>query len=133
MRDAAHLDSGALRVALEAAETLLTFRDLTPPGGLLVVVLSAFRDDLREALDMEALRPAERGDQYRAFDELRSVELSTMAGAVMILRQQRFTRLMDDPELPQMLEDLEDDLRAHTRKLAVARAAAEAPQDAGAS
>jgi transcriptional regulator with XRE-family HTH domain len=98
---------------------------------LFVMLLGTFRDELRDALGMEELPPAQRGDTRCALDELRPVELSTMYGAVMILRQQRFTRIMDDPELPQMLGDLEDDLRASTRKLRALRA--DTPAEAKAS
>jgi hypothetical protein len=133
MKNAAHLDSGALQVALQATDTLLSFRDFTPTGGLFVMYLGRFRDDLRDVLEMESLRPAERGTQIRALGELRSIELSMLARAVMILRQPRFTRLMDDPKLIEMLEGFEEDLNAHKRKLAEARAATEAPQAARAS
>src|ERR1700677_4215541 len=121
MNDPESLAPDALKVALESAETLLTFRDFTPPGGLFVMVLGAFRDELREALCMEVLRPAVRGHHSRPLDELRSIELSTMAGAVMILRQPRFTRVMDDPELILRLEEMESELDARKRTLALLR------------
>ena len=126
MRSPAHLDPDALQVALKAAETLLTFRDFTPPAGLLVVVLGRFRDDLRDALEMEALEPARRGHHLRLLDELSPIELSTMAGAVMILRQPRFTRIMDDPALIDKLEELESELNTYKRTLALLRTEAQA-------
>jgi hypothetical protein len=43
---------------------------------------------------------------------LTSVELGTVSGAVMILFQNRFTQIMDDPELPKLLAAYQDDLNA---------------------
>jgi hypothetical protein len=133
MKTAAHLDAGALQIAREAIDTILSFRDFTPTGGLFVMYLGRLRDDIRDVLQLEPLRPVERGKQFRALDELRSIELSTLAGSVMIIRQPRFTRLMDDPKLIEMLEGFEGDLNAHKRKLAEAGAATEAPHAARAS
>ena len=121
MRSAAHLDPDALLVALESAETLLKFRDFMPPGGLLVVVLGKFRDDLRDALEMEAVEHALRGHHSRALDELDTFGLCAMAGAIMILRQPRFTRVMDDPALPEKLEEMEAELTTRKRTLALLR------------
>jgi hypothetical protein len=104
--DLKELDSDALKVALNSAETLLTFRAFTAPGGMFVMLLGRFRDDVREALEMEVLRPAQRGTTHLPFGELRSIELSTMGGAVTILLQARFKSRMDDPMLIQMLEEL---------------------------
>jgi len=41
---------------------------------------------------------------------LTSVELDTVAGAVMILLQDRFTAIMGDPELPRQLAGFNDKL-----------------------
>lgn len=109
------LDSDVLKVALQAAETLMTFRAFTAPGGMFVMLLGKFRDDVREALEMEALRPAQRGTAHLPFGELRSIELSTMGGAVAILLQDRFRSRMDDPMLPRMLEELDQALRLEKR------------------
>jgi hypothetical protein len=112
------LDAGDVKTALEAADNILSFRDFTPPAGLFVMILGRWRDDLRDALGMEPLRPAERGTQIRSLDEPRPPELSTLFKSVMLLNQQRFVKIMDDPQLPEMLEGFEEDLNAHKRKLA---------------
>jgi len=117
------LDSDALKVALNAAETLLTFRAFTTPGGMFVMLLGKFRDDVREALDMEALRPAERGTTRLPLSELRPIELSTMGGAVTILLQERFRSCMDDPMLPRMLDELEQALNLEKHERATPEAA----------
>jgi hypothetical protein len=59
---------------------------------------------------MEAERYPGRGKVVRSLDELTSVELDTVSGAVMILLQDRFTRVMDDPALPKLLDELQDKL-----------------------
>jgi hypothetical protein len=109
MNDPAELDPDALKVALDAVDTLLKFRAYTP-GGLFVILLGKFRDDVRDALSMATEEPAQRGSLRLALDKLDSIEIGTVGGAVMILRQQRFTRIMDDPMLPQMLEAFEEDV-----------------------
>jgi hypothetical protein len=81
----------------------LKFQPYTP-GGLLVIILGKFRDDLRDALEMTAEPPVQRGSLRLALHKLDSIEIGTVGGALMILRQARFTRIMDDPMLPQMLE-----------------------------
>jgi hypothetical protein len=65
MPNAAELDPDALKVALNATDILLRFRDYTPPGGRFVMLLGKFRDDLREAPEMEAEEPADAGGVQR--------------------------------------------------------------------
>jgi hypothetical protein len=87
----------------------LRFRAYTP-GGLFVILLGKFRDDVRNALSMAIEEPVQRGSLRLALEKLDSIEIGTVAGAVMILQQPRFTRIMDDPMLPQMLEAFEEDV-----------------------
>jgi hypothetical protein len=49
-----------LKVAHDAAETLIDAREYLPTG-LLVMLLGKFRDDIREELEMEAADLARRG------------------------------------------------------------------------
>jgi hypothetical protein len=49
----------------------------------------------------------------------------------MILRQPRFTRIMDDPMLPQMLEAFEEDVNQEKHERTTGRA--KTPADAKAS
>jgi len=63
-----------------------------------------------------------------ALDKLDSIEIGTVSDAVMILRQPRFTRIMDDPMLPQMLEAFEEDL--NQEKYERANRHADTPADA---
>lgn len=120
------LDAGAVKTALEAADVVLSSKDFTSPDGLLVMYLGRWRDDMREFLRMEPLRPAERGTQMRSLHELRPPELAALVKAAMVLNQDRFVKIMDDPRLPEMLEDFLGYLNAHKRKLAEAPAEAEA-------
>jgi hypothetical protein len=133
MRNADQLDSGAVKAALEAADSLLSFRDFTPPHGLFVMLLGRFRDDLRDTLGMEALRHVVRGPHRRALAELRPVELGTMATALAVLRQERITRIMDDPDLPPLLAGFAEDVNSHQARLAALSNAAPAEDEAEAS
>jgi hypothetical protein len=130
MKDAAELDPDALKVALNAVDSLLSFRAYAP-GGLFVILLGKFRDDLRDDLGMDTEQPAQRGSLRLALDKLDSIEIGTVGGAVLILRQPRFTRIMDDPMLPQMLEAFEEDV--NQEKFERANRHGETPADAKAS
>jgi hypothetical protein len=100
------LPTDALQVARDAADTLVRFREFLPPGGMLVMLTGRLRDDVREALEMEPLPRAYRSRERRSLDELTSVELDTVAGAVSILLQDRFTSCMDDPALAPLLREV---------------------------
>jgi hypothetical protein len=130
MNDPAELDPDALKVALGSVDSLLSFRAYTP-GGLFVILLGKFRDDLRDALEMSAEQSAPRGSLRLALDKLDSIEIVTVGGAVVILRQPRFTRIMDDPMLPQMLEAFEEDV--NQEKFERSNHHADTPADAKAS
>jgi hypothetical protein len=130
MNDPAELDPDALKVALGSVDSLLRFRAYTP-GGLFAILLGKFRDDLRDALEMCAEQPVQRGSLRLALDKLDSIEIGTVGGAVMILRQPRLTRIMDDPMLPQMLEAFEEDVNQEKHERATRHA--ETPADARAS
>jgi hypothetical protein len=114
MRSLTELHPDALQVAHDAAEALICKKAFLPPGGLLLMLLGRFRDDIREvlgngtALEDEGL--PRRGREHCSLDELTSVELDTVHGAVMILLQDRFTAAMDDPALPKLLDEFQDKL-----------------------
>ena len=114
MRSLSELPADELKVAHDAAETLIDNREYLPTG-LLVMLLGKFRDDIRDALEMEAGYPATRGHVVKSLDELTTVELGSIVGAVMILLQARYTSCMDDPELPKRLTVFQDAL--NTQKL----------------
>src|ERR1700732_3028196 len=103
MRSLEDLPEHALKVALEASDSLMQHKQFLPRGGLLLMLVSRFRDDTREALGMEAERYPGRGQVFRSLDELTTVELGTLAGAVDTLLEERFTLVMDDPELSKQL------------------------------
>ena len=99
------LPEDALKAALEASETLMSLKQFLPRSGLLLMLVSRFRDDTREALGMEPERYPGRGSVFSSPDDLTSSELDKVAGAVATLLEERFTNLMDDPELPKQLRD----------------------------
>lgn len=115
MNSLTDLDTDALKVAQDAATVLVTdFRAYTP-SSLFRMLVSKFRDDVREALEMEAegILPT-RANDLHPLSHLTSIELSTLAGSVMILLQDRFTKVMDDPSLPRLLEEFQDTLADET-------------------
>jgi hypothetical protein len=130
MRSPSEMTPDELKVALNGVDTLLRFQAYTP-GGLFVILLGKFRDDVRDALSMATEEPVQRGTLRLALDKLDPIEIGTVGGAVMILRQPRFTRIMDDPMLPQMLEAFEDDVNQEKHERTAGQA--KTPADAKAS
>jgi len=103
-------DTDALKVALDASDSLMKHKASLPPGGLLVMLLGRWRDEVSDALGMKRGALPTRGRERRSLDELTSVELGTVSGAVAILLQPRFTAVMDDPELPKQLREFDGKL-----------------------
>jgi hypothetical protein len=116
------LSSDELHEALHAADALMQHKQFMPRGGLLLMLVSRFRDDVREQLEMEAERYPGRGKVFRSLDELTSVELDTVAGAVSILLQDRFAGAMDDPELERQLRAFQGELSEQKAERAQIRA-----------
>jgi hypothetical protein len=105
-----------LEVALNASEALMQHKQFLP-SGLLLMLVSRFRDDTREAIGMEPERfPATekhgRGKIIRSLDDLTSTELGKVSAAVDALLDKRFTAVMDDPELPALLRKFKAGLDA---------------------
>jgi hypothetical protein len=115
-----HLDE--LEVALKSADALMSFKKYLPPGGLLVMLLGRWRDDIRGVLRMEAEDIPHRGNERKPLDELTSVELDTVSGAVGILLQDRFQTRMCDPELPKQLREFDGSLTQQKTERAQLRA-----------
>jgi hypothetical protein len=101
-----------LREAHDAADTLISerFRSYLP-GRMLPMLLGKFRDDVAESLGMELPPLPRRSGPVKVvkLDDLTSSELGTLSGAVLILVT-RFTTLMDDPLLPELLREFRDAL-----------------------
>jgi hypothetical protein len=100
-----------LREAHDAADTLISerFRSYLP-GRMLPMLLGRFRDDA-ESLGMELPPLPRRSGPVKVvkLDDLTSSELGTLSGAVLVLVT-RFTALMDDPLLPELLREFRDAL-----------------------
>jgi hypothetical protein len=126
MSEPAELESDALKIALNAVDALLKFRAYMP-GVLFVILLGKFRDDLCADLGLDTQATLQHKTLRLSLDGLDSIEIGTVGGAVIILRQPRFTRLMDDPLLPQMLEAFEEDVsqEKHERTTSQAKTRAE--------
>jgi hypothetical protein len=97
------LNPEELKTAREATTALVvTYKGYLPPGGLLRMLLSRFRDDIREITGMPAEGLPKRGEHHE-LDELTSTELDAIASAVATLLQDGFTAVMTDPELAPLL------------------------------
>ena len=97
-------------------------KQFMPRGGLLVMLVSRFRDDTREALEMESERYRGRGRVFESLDDLTSTELDKVSGAVATLLEERFMNVMDDPELPRQLDEFRDKLNDQKMERAQIRA-----------
>jgi hypothetical protein len=108
----AEMTSDELREAHSAADTLTRekFRSYLP-GRMLPMLVGKFRDDMAEALGMELppLPQRSRPARVAKLDDLTSAELDTLSDAVLVLMT-RFTTLMDDPLLPELLREFRDAL-----------------------
>ena len=104
------LPEDALKAALDASDTLMQHKQFMPRGGLLVMLVSRFREDTRKALHMEPERYPGRGSVFSSVNDLTSSELDKVAGAVATLLEERFTNVMDDPELAKQLREFQDKL-----------------------
>ncbi|HWG60173.1 MAG TPA: hypothetical protein VG253_00540 [Streptosporangiaceae bacterium] len=122
MRCITDLPTDALEVARDSAGTLMTFKAYLPPGGLLLMLLSKFRDDAGDLLDLEREPLPQRGRERRSLDELTSLEFDRVAGATIILLQGRFTSVMSDPALPRLLREFHGDLNRQKAERAALRA-----------
>lgn len=110
MRSLKDLGTDALNVALTASDTLMEHKAYLPRGGLLVMLLGRYLDDVREALDLETEDIPRRGKEHRPLDEMTSAELDAAWDAVTTLLQDRFAPSMDDPDLPKLLRAFQGDL-----------------------
>lgn len=116
------LSEDALKVAEEAATALIDHKAYLPPGGLLLMLLGRWRDDIWEVLGMEREELPRRGSERKTLAELSGIEIDTVSGAVGILLQPRFTEVMDDPALPDKLAEFQDRLTDEkTRRVKVAK------------
>lgn len=107
MRSLTELPEEELKMALEAADALMRHRVFLPRGGLLLMMLSRFRDDIREILGMATGRAPGHGKEHRSLDEMTTTELDTVSGAVGALLEVRLTSNMDDPALPKLLREFD--------------------------
>ena len=121
MQSLTELDSDTLKLARQSVDTLMKFKPYLPPGGLLLMLLGKFRDDVLGTLELERDPLPKRGSERHPLDELTSVELDSVFGAVGILLG-RFTAYMSDPALPDVLgqfhEALNEQKAERVRELA---------------
>lgn len=99
------LPTDNLRIAGDAIETVIEFRDYLPPGGMLVMLAGRWRDDIRELLSVPPLDRVSCGPDRKKLSAMEDADLYRLAEAVILLVG-AFTGSMDDPELPRQLNDL---------------------------
>jgi hypothetical protein len=121
-----------LRDAHDAADVLVSepYRKYVHVGPPAAVLVGRLRDDMAEALGMDLPEIPRRNGQVRParLDHLTSSEFSVIWGTVDALIE-RFTSLMDDPELPRLLRALREELvRERTEREQIAEELTEAAQ-----
>jgi hypothetical protein len=105
------LDPDKLNLARLSAGKLMTFKEYFPSGGLLLLLIGKFHDDVLDVLEVERGPLPKRAPERHPLDELTSVELDTVAGATSALLD-TFTPYMDDPALSRLLRQYQADLNA---------------------
>ncbi len=111
-----------LNTAQDATTALVvTYKGYLPPGGLLRMLLSRFRDVIREITGMTAEGLPKRGEHHE-LDELTSAELDAIAGAVATLLEDGFKAVMTDPDLAPLLDQFHASLIEQKNERAQLRA-----------
>lgn len=107
MRSSTELPMSDLRDAGDAIETVIELADYLPPGGMMLMLASRLRNDIREALKMPTLGRVKRGPARKPLDDLKTEDLERLHKAVGLLVG-RCRQLIDDPELVALLSKLGD-------------------------
>jgi hypothetical protein len=110
-RNATELDPAAVDLVMHSVDMIMRFRAYTPGGGMLVMLLGRFRDDVWETRHKTQLPPIGRGPQRLPLAELDLSELDALIDSATTLID-RFGLYMDDPELPELLTDFRDTVKA---------------------
>jgi hypothetical protein len=104
------LDPRAIKVIAAATETVYGFREYLP-GRVLLAMVWSFRNDVRS----QARAPRESYPGQPVPLELRTLdayEFDALADAVAVMLEDRFTAVMEDPELPARLNTFDVKLKA---------------------
>lgn len=104
------LDPRAIKVIAAVTETVYGFREYLP-GRVLLAMVWHFRNDVRE--QMRAPRESYPGQPTPL--ELRALEahqLDALADAMAVMIEDRFTAVMEDPDLPKRLIAFDVKLKA---------------------
>lgn len=99
------LSTDELRVAGDAIETMIDFRDYLPPGGMLLAEMGKHRDDIRDLLEMTPLERVSRDPCRKTYDGLEDADLGRLSEAVFILIR-KFPGHMESPESIRRLVDV---------------------------
>jgi hypothetical protein len=104
MPSLSQLPKDQLTTAYAATDSVFKLRAYMP-GNLLGMLLSRWREDVADALGEKRPVLPSRGKERRPLDQLTSTELDTLADAVVILLEARYTTTMDDPGLSPLLRE----------------------------
>lgn len=117
------LDPTAIKAIAAATDTVYRFREYLP-GRVLLAMVWHFRNDVRE--QMRAPRESYPGQPVpHELRELEAYEFDTLAAAVAVMLEDRFTAAMEDPELPVRLAAFDVKLKAEQGERGDAAKAAE--------
>jgi hypothetical protein len=109
-RHLTELDPPAVDLVMHSVDMIMRFRAYTPGGGMLVMLLGRFRDDVWETRHKTQLPPIGRGPQRLPLKELDRSQMDALIDSATTLID-RFGPYMDDPELPELLKDFRDALK----------------------
>jgi hypothetical protein len=109
-RSPTELDQDAFDLMMHSVDIIMRYRAYTPGGGLLVMLLGKFRDDVWESRHKTQLPRIGRGTQHLPLAELDLSQMDALIDSATILLD-RFGSFMDDPELPELLTDFRDALK----------------------
>lgn len=109
-RHLTELDPTAVDLVMHSVDMIMRYRAYTPGGGMLVMLLGKFRDDVWESRHNTRLPPAGYGTQRLPLAELDLSQMDALIDSATTLID-RFGPFMDDPELSELLTDFRDDLK----------------------
>jgi hypothetical protein len=108
-RHLTELDRTAVDLVMHSVDMIMRYRAYTPGGGMLVILLGKFRDDVWETRHKTQLPRIGRGTQHLPLAELDLSQVDALIDSATALID-RFGPYMDDPALSGLLTEFRDAL-----------------------
>jgi hypothetical protein len=114
-RHLTELDRTAVDLVMHSVDLIMRYRAYTPGGGMLVLLLGKFRDDVWESRHKTQLPRIGRGTQHLPLAELDLSQMDALIDSATTLID-RFGPFMDDPALSELLTGFRDELNTERTK-----------------